>query len=112
MFQALERSNSEVISILAHASAQMRRGSFPSRRWYRVSLGNSRGTLSCFSWFAFLGSFSVELNIVAPLLRHIILIENGFYWAFRNASAAVDAFVGMDVDHIGVFIEAIDWTDL
>jgi hypothetical protein len=43
---------------------------------------------------------------------HIILIENGFYWTFGYASAAVDALIGMDVDHIRIFIEAIDWTNL
>jgi hypothetical protein len=49
---------------------------------------------------------------VDPVLWHIILIENGFYGTFGYAGAAVDAFIGMDVDHFGIFIETVDWADL
>lgn len=47
-----------------------------------------------------------------PWRRHIVFIENGFDRALRNAGFTVDAFIGMDVEHIGILIEAIGWANL
>ncbi len=68
--------------------------------------------LTCFRWLAFLSSFSVELSIVDPVLWHIILIENGFYGTFGYAGAAVDAFIGMNDQHVLALVEAVHRADL
>jgi eukaryotic-like serine/threonine-protein kinase len=47
-----------------------------------------------------------------PRRRHIVFKENGFDRAFRNTGFTVNAFIGMDVDHVCVLIETITWTNL
>lgn len=47
-----------------------------------------------------------------PRRWHIVFIENGFDRALRNTGFAVDAFIGMNVDHIGILIKAITWANL
>ena len=47
-----------------------------------------------------------------PRRWHIVFIENGFDGALRNTGFTVDAFIGMDVDHIGILIKAITWANL
>ena len=47
-----------------------------------------------------------------PRRWHIVFIENGFDRALRNTGFTVDAFIGMDVDHIGILIKAIGWANL
>ena len=47
-----------------------------------------------------------------PRRRNIVFIENGFDRALRNTGFAVDAFIGMDVDHIGILVKAIGWANL
>ena len=47
-----------------------------------------------------------------PRRWHIVFIENGFDRALRNTGFTVDAFIGMDVDHIGILIKAITWANL
>ena len=42
-----------------------------------------------------------------PLLGNIVFIEDCFYRALGNARLAVDALIGVDVNHAGVFIKAI-----
>jgi len=56
------------------------------------------------------GVFAIELH---PLLRRRIGVRNDrLDRAFRLADAAIDAFVGMDHQHVGADIEAIDRADL
>ena len=47
-----------------------------------------------------------------PRRRHIVFIENGFDRALRNTGFTVNAFIGMDVDHISILIKAIGWANL
>lgn len=47
-----------------------------------------------------------------PRRWHIVFIENGFDRALRNTGLAVDAFIGMDVDHVGILVKAIGWANL
>ncbi len=47
-----------------------------------------------------------------PRRWHIVFIENGFDRALRNTGFTVDAFIGMDVDHVGILIKAITWANL
>src|SRR6266849_9648798 len=41
----------------------------------------------------------VDLDVFAPLLRNFVLGEDGVYWARIDASAAVDALIGIDEIH-------------
>lgn len=47
-----------------------------------------------------------------PRRRHIVFVENSFDGALRNTGFTVDAFIWVDVDHVGVFVEAIAWANL
>jgi hypothetical protein len=38
-------------------------------------------------------------------------MENGFNRAFRNTGFTVDAFIGMNVDHIRILIKALAWAN-
>jgi hypothetical protein len=53
---------------------------------------------------------SIQCN--AARRWHIVFIENGFDRALRNTGFTVDAFIGMNVDHIGILIKAITWANL
>jgi hypothetical protein len=50
----------------------------------------------------------VELNKALPLFRNIVLVENGFYWAFWNTSLTVNALIRVDVEHLIAFVKALD----
>src|SRR5450830_215659 len=54
----------------------------------------------------------VERDVFLPLRRHVFLWEDGAHRALRLAGAAVDALVGLDVQHLLVFVEAVDGADL
>src|SRR5207248_6012637 len=56
----------------------------------------------------------VDLDVVAPLCRHLVLGEDGVDRARVHASTAVDALVGIDVVHVRgvVGVDAVDRTDL
>ena len=45
----------------------------------------------------------IEFDEALPLVRHVILVEDRFGGAFLDAGSAVDAFIGVDVDHGFVF---------
>jgi hypothetical protein len=47
-----------------------------------------------------------------PRRRHIVFIENGFDRALGNTGFTVNAFIGMDVDHIGILIKTINRANL
>src|SRR5512133_894947 len=54
----------------------------------------------------------VELRVLVPLRRQIALGEDGVDGADRHAGAAVDAFVGVDDQHVRPLVEAADGADL
>jgi hypothetical protein len=48
------------------------------------------------------------LDVFFPIIGHIILVIDGFDGTFRNTRLAIDAFFGMDVEHLLPFIKAFD----
>lgn len=52
--------------------------------------------------------FRVHFDVVFPLVRHIVLVENRFYRAFGNTRFTIDALLGMDVQHLLPFVKALD----
>jgi hypothetical protein len=58
-----------------------------------------------------LRSLGVELYEFGPLRGYVIILEDGFDWAFRNAFLAVDARARVNVKHHVILIEAIDRAD-
>ena len=54
------------------------------------------------------GEFGVELGEGLPLFGEIVFVEDGFDGALRNAGFAVDAFFGVDVEHLLPFVEALN----
>jgi hypothetical protein len=53
-------------------------------------------------------AFEVDLDPLVKVLRELCLVEDRFDGALRDAGAAVDALFGIDVEHLGVSMEAID----
>ncbi len=58
--------------------------------------------------FRFRCHVRVHLNVVFPFGGHVVLVKNGFHGAFRDASFAVDALFGVDVEHLFALIKALD----
>jgi hypothetical protein len=56
--------------------------------------------------FARFGLGGVELNVALPFFWHVIFMENCFDWALRHAGFAVNAFFGMDIEHLIALVEA------
>ena len=56
----------------------------------------------------FVEEVDVGLGVVAPLVRQIVLVEDRLHRAHRLARAAVDTFVGMDVQHPAALVDAVD----
>src|SRR5207247_33476 len=54
----------------------------------------------------------VQLDEVLPLLRSFVLGEDRLHRAHRLAGAAVDALVGVDVEHRLTLVDAVDRADL
>src|SRR6185295_2980675 len=50
----------------------------------------------------------VRLVVVLPLLRDVVLVEDRLDGADRFARTAVDALVGMDVEHPLALVDAVD----
>ena len=50
----------------------------------------------------------VGLGVVAPLVRQVVLVEDRLDRAHRLAGAAVDALVGVDVEHPPALVDAVD----
>src|SRR4026207_857279 len=84
-----------------------------------VPLGSSdsRGALT----LLFLVPVGVDLNELLPLIRNRRLLKDRFHGANRLASAAVNAFFGIDIELIFLFeffglvfgrVDAIDRTDV
>jgi len=45
------------------------------------------------------------------MLGYVVLVEDRFHRAYWNTSIALDAFVWVDVQHVGVLIEAVAWAN-
>ena len=56
--------------------------------------------------------FCVDLNEIKLIGRDIFFCENGSLGAFRHTYGAVDAFIGVNGDKVGTFVEAINRTDV
>jgi hypothetical protein len=39
---------------------------------------------------------------------NIIFVVDGFYWTYWLACTAINAFIGLDIEHAGSVIDAID----
>src|SRR5262249_51447215 len=50
----------------------------------------------------------VGLVVVLPLVRHIVLVEDGLNRADRLAGAAVHALIRVDVEHPLALVDAVD----
>src|SRR5262245_29729902 len=61
--------------------------------------------------FEFGAFIRVDLHVVGPLCRQVGLRENGLDRALGDARLAVDAVVGIDVEHLLVHVEALHRTD-
>ena len=46
-----------------------------------------------------------------PFGRQIVFVKNGFYGTFRHACLAVNALVGMDVNHLIPLVKAFHGTN-
>src|SRR5262249_39377904 len=55
--------------------------------------------------------FGVQLLELLPLVGKVVLVEDRLDRALRDARLAVDALLGVDVEHLRPFIEAIDRAD-
>src|SRR6185503_11454441 len=53
---------------------------------------------------------AVDLDVLAHVARNVFLGKDGRHGAFRLARAAIDAFVRMDVELLGTFINGVDGT--
>jgi len=60
---------------------------------------------------AFFGTFGIQLNVIEPLNRNVVFIENRFHRALGNARFAINALVWININHLGVLIEAINWAN-
>jgi FSR family fosmidomycin resistance protein-like MFS transporter len=54
--------------------------------------------------------FGVHRGELLPFTRHVVLGEDRRDGADRNAGVAVHALVGLDVEHPGTFVDAVDGT--
>ena len=60
---------------------------------------------------AFFRTFGIQLNVIEPLNKNVVFIENRFHRALGNARLAINALVWINVNHLGVLIEAINWAN-
>src|SRR5690606_7563585 len=52
----------------------------------------------------------VRVVVLLPLLRGVVLVEDGLHGADRLTRTAVDALVGVDVEHPLALVDAVDGT--
>ena len=57
------------------------------------------------------GHLFVERDVVLPVFRQIVFVEDCFNRAFRDARFAVNALIGVDDEHRFPFVEALDRAD-
>src|SRR5690348_10411136 len=63
---------------------------------------------------------SVDLRVLCPFRRELILGKDGVDWAGLDTSVAVDALIGVDEEHLGRVVaglvgsgvDAVDWAHL
>ncbi len=53
----------------------------------------------------------VQLDVALPFVGDVVLMEDGFDGALGNACLAVDTLLGVDVEHLIAFVEALDWAN-
>jgi hypothetical protein len=55
----------------------------------------------------------IHLRVILHVFWHIVFMKNGFDGTFRNTGFTVDAFVGMNIDHLVFtdFIKTFDWAN-
>jgi len=73
-------------------------------------LNGKRRLLSCDGW-RLLCHFRVECNECLPLLGNIVLVEDCINRAFMGARLAVDAVIGIDIQHLLTFVKAVAGAD-
>ena len=61
--------------------------------------------------FARLRILGVDLDVLFPFFRHIVLMENRFDGALGDARFAVDAFFWMYIKHLVALVETFHGTD-
>src|SRR5471032_1651428 len=70
----------------------------------RTELGSTTGRTEIVE------EIDVRLVVLLPFIRHVVFVEDRFNWAHRLAGAAVDALVGVDVEHPATLVDAVDRT--
>ncbi len=61
--------------------------------------------------FTNLRLLGVERDVILPFIRNVILVENGFYRALRYTGLAIDALVGVNVQHGLTLVKTFDGTN-
>src|ERR1700756_2953264 len=56
----------------------------------------------------FLEKVGVDLRVMAPLIGDVVLVVNGLDRAYRLPWGAVDTLVGVDVQHPGALVDAVN----
>ena len=54
------------------------------------------------------GQFDVQFDESELVCWHVFFGVNGVDWAFRDADGAIDAFIGVDDQHVRAFAEAVN----
>jgi len=54
-------------------------------------------------------NLAFSVGELRPLVGHVVFVEDRLNRAYRLAGAAVDALVGVDVEHPPAFVDAVDW---
>jgi len=58
----------------------------------------------------FRGLGCVESDVVFPTIWHVVFVKDRFGRTFGNTGSAVDAFIGVDVDH-GLVVACVKTLD-
>jgi hypothetical protein len=53
------------------------------------------------------GALGVDLDPFPLVVRDLFALEDRVHWALRDAGAAIDAHLGIDVEHLVVAVEAV-----
>ena len=69
-------------------------------------------TLRSARWAVAVEDFFILLDVGRHVRRDILFGEDGRDRALRLACAAVDAFVGVDVELVLTLVDAVHWTDI
>jgi hypothetical protein len=56
--------------------------------------------------------FSIDLDVLLQVRRHVFFREDRGDRALRLTGAAIDALVRVDIELLGSFIDAVDWTHI